>query len=328
MKQFISLVLFLSVSVVLVAQPQFTASNCFQLNDASSIGFAVVSAPFGNQQSLTGSDYTWDFSSTGTPGPWTNWAAPTAEYVFQASSSSIHTPFLATQINEYGQLPFARDHFYSYSSASDTLYMNGFYSSSNHQYIPAIPYLSFPLSYSDSIHTHTIQNQGAPMTGSVTRYWIYDGFGTLVLPYGTANDVYRIRSMQVDSSYVLNSILSTNEEIIWFRQSDGIPVLRFVKQGETVMYAYYASASGATAISETKSNKLSVFPNPIQERIHVTLPNNEQIARIELLDMQGRTALQGADSPIYLDGSSLRSGAYMIQVTLEDGTRLQKRVVK
>ncbi|CAN5411363.1 hypothetical protein BH10BAC1_BH10BAC1_13170 [soil metagenome] len=188
--------MFLSFTTTMTfAQAQFNASNCFQLNDSAKLGFAVVSQSFDNFIAQTGSSYTWDFTTTGTPGPWTSWTSPTALYKFQPSSASIHLPFASTEINEYASLPFARDHFYTYSTIQDTLYCDGFYTSSDKVYLPRIPYLTFPLNYSDSVYTQTTQTGGTALgPGVISRYWIYDGFGTVKFPYGTESNVYRIEN--------------------------------------------------------------------------------------------------------------------------------------
>lgn len=312
------------ISNAVRGQSQFEASNCFQLNDSSFIGFAVVTENFDGQVSQTGSNYVWDYSSTGTPGPWTNWAEPTVPYHFMPSSESIHSPFNSTEINEYAVLPFARDHFYTYSSQQDTLYFNGHYASSNNQYLPAIPYLTFPLSYTDSVFTTTEQSASP---GLVSRYWIYDGYGMLKLPYGDVDDVVRIRTHQVDSSYVLNMVLSTQEELIWFRLSDGIPVLRFIKQGETTMAAYYASASSPMGINTfVESNTIRTFPNPVADFLNVEGLENGQ--PFEIYDLTGKLITRDVFRSNGIQLAGLQSGSYVLRITSENGQSIVSRFVK
>lgn len=321
MRNFYFIILFTLITTSSFAQAPFTSNNCFQLNDSSKIGFAVVSAAFDDLLDSTGSNYTWDFSSTGSPGPWTSWTSPTISYNFQAASLSIHSPFATSEINEYALVAFARDNFYTYSTNQDTLYTEGFYNSSNKVYSPRIPYLNFPLNFSDSVYTSTIQDGGTAVgPGSVTRYWIYDGFGTLKLPYGTESNVYRIRTHQADSSSVLASLLSTTEEIIWFSQADGIPVLRIVKMGPTTMAAYYSSASGTTNISEKDfSNTYSIYPNPVANQLSIKTEKNFIGSMYFIKDETGRLLMQGKiiNENTSLDISNLATGTYFIQVAKE-----------
>ncbi|MCE9540521.1 MAG: T9SS type A sorting domain-containing protein [Bacteroidetes bacterium] len=312
--------LFLSlISTITFAQSQFTSNNCFQLNDSSKLGFVVVSQSFDNYISQTGNNYTWDFTTTGFPGPWGTWTTPTISYKFQPSSQSIHSTFQSTQINEYANVAFARDHFYSYSPSSDTLYFYGYYAGSNHPYYTPFPYLTFPLSYTDSVYTYTIQKSGNTVVGSVTRDWIYDGFGTVKFSYGTENNVYRIRTKQIDTSMVNNNFISAtvSEEIIWFRQSDGVPILRFVKQGATAIYAYYASVSGSTGVIENElSNLISVYPNPSTNYISIKSDKVLFGSKYMILDQTGRQVLTGKlnNETTLVDISQLATGVYLFQV--------------
>ncbi|GAB4446763.1 MAG: hypothetical protein OHK0036_00070 [Bacteroidia bacterium] len=314
------------------SQPQFTSNHCFQLNDTSRLGFAVVTnQDFDALKSLTGSNYTWDFSSGQIPGPWTSWTSPTVEYKFQPSSQSIHSLFHNTQINEYANTPFARDVFYSYSNNNDTLYYEGVYTTNNYPAKPRFAYLTFPLNFNDStgiwVQQFANPNQPTYATGSVTRSWKYDGFGTVVFPYGTATNVYRIKTLQVDSSYLSNQAI-TYEEFIWFRQSDGIPVLRFLKNG-TLISAYYASSFGANGLNENFNKMyISVHPNPFNENIIISNHTNKNIEIINLYDYTGNLILSKKYTTNIINSTSLSNGLYIIEVVFLDKTKIQKKIIK
>jgi hypothetical protein len=166
--------------------------------------------------------------------------------------------------------------------------------------------------------------------GSVTRYWIYDGFGTVKMPYGTETNVYRIRTKQVDSSSVLNSILATTEELIWFRQSDGIPILRFIKQGPSTIAAYYASVSGVSAISESiLDNKLIVYPNPFNDKIILSNLSNKQIKQVLIYDTQRKLVLSMTNfDNKELNTSKLYNGFYTLEIQLEGNTTIHRKLIK
>lgn len=314
-----------------ISQPQFTNNQCFQVNDTSRLGFAIVNQNFDGFKTLTGSNYTWDFSSGQIPGPWTSWASPTVEYKFQPSSQSIHTLFQNTQINEYANTPFARDLFYSYSNNNDTLYYEGLYSNTSYLAMPRFAYLTFPLNFNDSTGIWAQQfanpNQPTFATGSVTRSWKYDGYGTVVFPYGTVTNVYRIKTFQVDSNYIIN-LATTYEEFIWFRQSDGIPVLRFLKNG-TLISAYYASASGTTGLNENFNEMdVSVYPNPFNENIIISNHMNKNIELINLYDYTGKLILSKKNATDFISSTILNNGLYIIEVIFPDKTKIQKKLIK
>lgn len=310
MKKIFIFISALTISTISLSQSQFTVNDCFQLNDSSKLGFAVYSQSYQNFISQTGNNYTWDFSTNG-------WSAPTTSYKFQPSSQSIHSLFNQSEINEYSNVMFARDLFFTHSSNQDTLYYEGLYTSTNYKYAPRVPYLTFPLNYQDSIYVYLKQfanpNQPTTATGSVTRYWIYDGFGSINLPYGTINNVFRIRTKQIDSVYVLNSG-SVAEEIIWFKQNEGIPVLRFQKNS-TVINAYYASSSTISGIKESsKTPMFTIFPNPATENITIKSSTELLNTNFSIIDINGKTVMKGSIKNLSenIDISKLTSGIYAI----------------
>lgn len=301
-------------------QKQFTADNSYRVNSGSKLGFAIYLQSFESLVPQTGSNYTWDFRQA-------NWTDPVTPYLFQPSTASIHNLFYHTEINEYGNVLFGRDLFYTYSAGRDTLYCDGFYAAANYLYRPRIPYLTFPLNFGDSVYSRTRQyavpTQPTTATGSISRYWVYDGYGTLQLPYGTVTDVYRIRTRQTDSSYVLNSA-TVYDETIWFRQ-DGIPVLRLQKNA-TIMNAYFASA-GSSGIDELSVNtgEISIYPNPAGNKI--TILASDQIAgtRYRVSDHLGRTVMMGMihGSSEEIDVSSLSPGLYYLLTDIKSANRLR-----
>lgn len=313
-----------------MAQPQFTNNHCFQTGDTSRLGFAIVTQNFDDFKPLTGNNYTWDFSSGQTPGPWTSWTSPTVEYKFQPSSQSLHTSFHNTQINEYALTAFARDVFYSYSINNDTLYYEGLYASNNYPAKPRYAYLTFPLNFNDStgIWVQQFANPNQPATGSVTRNWKYDGFGTVVFPYGTATNVYRIKTYQIDSTYITNQA-TVSEELIWIRQSDGIPVLRFVKSG-TYIAAYYASANGSVPSYSTENDlsnfNVKVYPNPAREALTIEVSEN---SKMEIYAYDGKLVTQqNISNKTVLNVNNLNNGIYFIRLTNEAGETFQTKFVK
>jgi hypothetical protein len=299
------------LAVQSVAQQSFTDDNSFQVNSSSTLGFAVYLQSYETIVPQTGSNHTWDFQSA-------NWTNPVTPYLFQTASVSPHTVFHHTGINEYSNILFGRNHFYTYSEDRDTLYSDGFYSAANYLYRPRIPYLSFPLNFGDSVYTRTRQfavpTQPSTATGSITRYWIYDGFGTLQLPYGTVQDVYRIRTRQVDSSYILNSG-TVYDEMIWFR-ADGIPVLRLLKNA-TIMSAYFSS-TGASGVKELYGNtqKIRIYPNPARDRLRILTSENHETATYQILDNWGKIVKRGtlSDPSFEVDIRNLSSGVYFLSV--------------
>jgi hypothetical protein len=323
MKTTLTFLLTLFATGMLLAQPAFTSSNCFQVNDSSKLGFAVYSETFESFIPQTGTNHTWNLGSTG-------WTAPTVSYLFQAGSQSSHSVFSNSEINEYALTTFFRDIFYSYSTDKDTLYMDGFYLSISYAARPSYPYLSFPLNFGDSVFTRTqqfgIPTQPTNATGSVSRYWIYDGYGTLQLPYGTVNNVYRIRTKQIDSTYI-TSFATASEEMIWFDANTGIPVLRFVKNGALIS-AYFASANGSsTALNRMdKSPEIRLFPNPVIDKL--VLPTNLPVKEIKIIDYSGRVVLEQLTPTNEINVTSLSKGLFIVKMITHADEVFVSKIIK
>ena len=322
MRNLYTFLMIVSSTMLSMAQPQLNNTNCFQTGDSSTLGFALVLQGFDSFIPQTGSNYTWDFSTTGFPGPWGTWTAPTIPYLFQPSSQSTHVPLQSTQINEYANVGMARDHFFTYSTAADTLYYNGYYSGgTSYVYYAPLPYLVFPMNFGDSVSVvrPILNATGSVQTGTVNRSWKYDGFGTVKFPYGTENNVYRIRAKQIDTLAINGTFINatTDEEMIWIRQSDGIPVLRFQKQGASNMYAWYASVSSVTSVPEPEPhNSIQVYPNPGKDMIYLRSEFSLTGLHYSIEDNSGRQVSNGNvnSDDKSIDVRDLSAGYYFLRL--------------
>lgn len=302
----------------LLAQPVFTADNCFHPGLESQIRWTFLSGSYADAVMETGPDYTWDFSGL-------SWPEPTGTYLFQTGAESGNSTFANAGVNEYAEATFARDLFYTYSEDEDTLYYNGLVIGSNYAYTPAIPYFTFPMNFGDSLHHYTqltaIVGNQEMVTGSTTRYWIYDGYGTVSLPYGTQQDVYRIRTVQTDSTYITNFAV-TYQEIIWLRASDGLPVLRFQETGGQIS-VHHTLVSDEVSVEETSPATVMVYPNPAAECFSVI--SDQRITGIELMDASGRV-LQNWTPAAQYDIGFLDEGTYVVRI-VTDRSKYNRRLM-
>lgn len=322
MKYFTTTFLLFLFAFMANAQPHFTKESCFQVGDSSKLGFVLVMESFDPFVSQTGNNFTWDFSGKGFPGPWGTWTEPTISYVFQPSSKSTHVPLQSTQINEYANVGMGRDHFYSYSSNSDTLYYNGYYvGGTSYVYHVPVPYFVFPMKFGEQVNvTRPIMNAGGTIkTGTVTRTWTYDGYGTVKFPFGTQSKVMRIYSKQVDTLAVNGIFINETitEELVWIRESDGIPVLRFQKQGASNMYAWYASTSGVSSVNEsTEKCDITIYPNPSNEYVILSSKSSLDGMHYKITDYIGRTVKEGRVMSTIekINLHDIQSGLYFLHV--------------
>lgn len=311
----------------LCAQPVLTANRVFQVGDSSTLGFAISTIPFEDWVATTGANHTWDYSGAGAPGPWTSWTAPTTPYLFRMASTSGRPSFAKSEINEYSTATLARDLYFSWSLDRDTLYYDGLHTTTSYLANPHVPYLHVPMSYRDSglafAGQFGVPSQPTTRTGSVTRSWVYDGWGSLKLPYGTVPEVVRLRTRQVDSSIVGTFVMATvYEELIWFRTSDGIPVLRIQKQG-TASSVYYAGIPGG---SSAKRRAADLARAIVVREGALSLRSGGSMGSVRLLDATGRMVFEAFGSGTTIALKGVPRGVYLAEVVGADGTALEEAI--
>ncbi|MBN2164659.1 MAG: T9SS type A sorting domain-containing protein [Marinilabiliaceae bacterium] len=90
-----------------------------------------------------------------------------------------------------------------------------------------------------------------------------------------------------------------------------------------------AVKSSATGLKET--NVFSVFPNPTNGIITIS-SINEQIKRIEIVDINGKSSLQKSltgENPVHeINISHLNNGMYFINLILTDNATVTKPIIK
>jgi len=91
-----------------------------------------------------------------------------------------------------------------------------------------------------------------------------------------------------------------------------------------------------TAISSTDDlaylqlSAISAYPNPTQDHLTISAPDDLHITRTELLDLQGRTHTRFHEntSEVRLDLSGYPSGLYFVSIHTDKGTVVKKVVVE
>ncbi|PTT36651.1 hypothetical protein DBR28_10740 [Chryseobacterium sp. HMWF028] len=81
---------------------------------------------------------------------------------------------------------------------------------------------------------------------------------------------------------------------------------------------------GTNEISKTKTNTLSVYPNPSKGEINIK--SDKKIKSISVIDMSGKTLK--TNDPGNTDISSFSKGPYLLKVDFADGTSTTEKVIK
>ncbi|MCP4442062.1 MAG: T9SS type A sorting domain-containing protein [Aureispira sp.] len=83
----------------------------------------------------------------------------------------------------------------------------------------------------------------------------------------------------------------------------------------------------------TTAINMTVYPNPVQDIVNIRLEGIQETVNLQLLNTAGQTIQQEVlevqeGQTIQLDMSRLTNGIYLLNLQLNDGTRLNERVVK
>jgi len=72
---------------------------------------------------------------------------------------------------------------------------------------------------------------------------------------------------------------------------------------------------------------LNVYPNPVQDQLHLTFTPNSRITLIQLVDLQGKVVLTKNRQVNAISVSHLKNGIYFLRVVGENGVSTEKVVI-
>lgn len=174
-------------------------------------------------------------------------------------------------------------------------------------------YLEFPYTYNKVI-TDTYK---AALDDDATSFTTtYDAYGTLILPFGTYQNVIRQKIVE-----------NGQTDYIWFHVSPFFPIIQT------------ALADGAMGILKTpsvlatahfdQSSAFTVSPNPSSGIFNITLTNVRE-AQIDVYDLVGKLIVsqKSSDVSTAIDLQNCNAGIYLVKVTANDQTSVQKIIKK
>jgi len=183
----------------------------------------------------------------------------------------------------------------------------------------------------------------APFDRSGSTTVIADGYGTLITPIGTYNNVLRLfTQMEYNDSFNGGNpfVFYTENRYSWYDANSGFPLVLY-----TEIYtngALTISSLGYLDVLPSSTNaaldseiQLSVFPNPTAEQIFVdyTLTENTEVS-VSILNLVGKQVVslsnetQGAgDHRLNADLSHLPNGSYFVKLKIGEEIGMHKILV-
>ena len=208
--------------------------------------------------------------------------------------------------------------------------------------------LPYPLSYGGSWTdngTCSVTDGTSTWDRTSTVGGTADGWGNLVLPYGTVNNVLRVHWTEglVDNQYDPPSTTDF-DYYSWFKPGVPGPVFSTVMVEGSVFGFDFSDSSatvidaGAIGVEELLRHDIGValMPNPAQDRAEVVFGLGAgRTAVIDVLDLGGRpvrtvrrNTRSAGPQRESLDLTGLPAGAYLVRVTDDTGALGMHRLVK
>lgn len=331
MKQILLSTCMVACTLPALAQPTLTAANTTALpGDSHTIYLASTSIAVGSG----GANAIWDFSSltSSSSGPITYQACPAAPECSNFSGStlaSLQSGNNAYYISDNGKMSMR-----GVSAGGGTVMIN---------YSDPEDLLRYPFTYNDTYTDNLAATftSGVTFNRSGTITVSADGYGTLITPYGTYNNVIRIHRHQVYQD-VSSGIPTLNYEThlyTWYQP--GIREFLVSSSELTVngtptqagmQYTDIAPVTSVGAISAIESS-LKLYPNPATSLINVSFStaDNQKVV-FTIMDMSGKvmtsvlTNATAGNQTLKMETSSFAAGIYMLQIKAQDGTAINRKI--
>jgi hypothetical protein len=172
------------------------------------------------------------------------------------------------------------------------------------------------------------------------------GIGTLILPTGTFDSVFRVfytEDFSVKMDLIMpGMVVFTISEwgIEYWKPGVVKPVLIYIESTYTdmgganqltksVKYNKYAIPDIAVGVAENNQPEVGLYPNPTNGDVKISLSTGA-ISNIEICDMVGKTVFSSLvdNNQARIDCSMLNQGVYFLKVTDNNGNISTQKLIK
>lgn len=198
---------------------------------------------------------------------------------------------------------------------------------------------SFGTSWSDNLAA-SFSSAGFPVNRAGTVTGNADGFGSVVMPFGTVNNVLRVRLVE---DYTDQTIITIDYDFItdfFYKPGLHVPLVQvgdytinsiIITNSQRTQWADQSAVGMAEALAQDIG--IDVFPNPASERIEVVYGASGRLT-LELIDATGQVVKAqelGQRSPgvhrDVIDVSAQPSGLYVLRIRNEAGETGTRRLI-
>lgn len=324
-KQFLLGLIICAASATAIAQPTLTASTNNPVAGDVFYGYALDTA--GVNKGAAGASITWNFSSV------VRSDSDTTTY-FTCAATPYCDSFAGSNIVMYD----GSDYAYGVSSSTG-LELIGAYSSGNYIHLSNHnTLLKFPLTYGTTF-TDTFAAQfdlfGSTMFISGTNTYTCDAWGTITTPFGTFNNVLRVRQVEISKDSIdfmgMPSVnITETESYNWYVAGFHSPLMtiNYDTTGSGTPYvsdAKYYRGMMTTAVSDvaSKVSTLNVYPNPATDNVTFgfDIAGTTAATNLVVYDATGRVVnsinganLKAGKNEVSINVNNLPAGMYIVRL--------------
>lgn len=295
----------LLASLNLSAQPVINTANVPQSLD---LELYSANAP-GFSPGPAGANKTWDFSGLSLTPNGTLTIQPASETPYGNSFPS------ANSSHHYSGLPDDIWFLYQHSAAKIVTIAMVYPSIIVFNFSNPKTIIEFPYTFGHTF-TDTYQITGQGPAASFTAE--YDAYGTLILPFGTYQNVVRQKTVE-----------GSRTEYIWYNTNPFFALL----QGSSSDSLLGLAKSTTLGVQDVQNDLLfSVYPNPVEDVLRVTIPDHTKgNLKFQVYDLSGKCVLDqtvSASAEVLLPVKNLQSGVYLLRVTDQENQSQSIRIIK
>lgn len=194
--------------------------------------------------------------------------------------------------------------------------------------------MSFPMSYNDnwSDTFNGTDPNGTMRNGNAST--TYDGYGTLITPYGTYSDVIRLHTQINTIDITTDGDCQADLDYYFWYSVDYRYPLAITWSGTGLCGLTFGSEFLSGIQTEIKEKdeivSVSTFPNPFTNQLTISFPKNFVKVSFVVVDVYGHEVLRTINQSgkqFVLDTSSLTSGIYVIRILNGEDELWRKNVV-
>ncbi len=287
-----------------VCQPILNASDVTAFNVTGDYYFANSSII---GVGASGANVTWNFSSL----------EPTfaESRTFKTVSTAPNTNSFPTSNN----IVSISDQAYKYNTLTSTkIEQNGDSVGPivSPNYVNPQTIYTFPFTFNTTFSDTSQMLSSSPIETSTRTY---DAYGTVITPYGTFTDCFRVKISTTESPEVRYE---------WYKLNPYRQIIIAQNFGTTnTNFEIFRTTNLNSSIFETSN--VTIFPNPVSSVLNVAMANNVPFNQITIHDSVGKIIYKDSKSnaSVAINTENFRSGLYFVSV-VTDGLQSTTKFIK